>query len=320
MLDRALRCLPGLAVFSALAAAGVARAADVEGYVTTGPGIRLHYRVIGTGRDTIVVPGKTWWAGHAGALARGRRVVLYDPRNRGRSDAVTDVSLIAMEHEIRDLEALRRHLSLTRMTLVGWSYLGAMVALYAVEHPDHVSAVVQVGPMSARRDPYWDQYVKDQAARADPEEQRQLAGMREAGLPERDPAAYCRAYWPAFVRATVASPTAVSAAVPADLCELPNEWPQRITVSLGRVVGGLGAWDWRSKVASVRARALVIHGRRDNLPFESSAEWARILPDARLLVLEQSGHFPFAEQPGEFVGAVDAFARGRWPDGAVDVR
>jgi proline iminopeptidase len=290
-----------------------------EGYVTAEPGVRLRYRLSGTGPETVVIPGQAWWASHAETLARGRRVVVYDPRNRGRSDAVSDVARLGMDHDLRDLETLRRHLSLPRMTLVGWSYLGAMVALYAAEHPDHVAALVQIGPLPPRRDPYWDAYLKDQAARMDPEEQRQLAQMREAGLPELDPRAYCRAYWPAFVRATLARPAATAAAVPAGLCDMPNEWPQNIVATAGQVVGGLGAWDWRSKARSVGARVLVIHGARDNVPLDSSREWARILPDARLLVLEDSGHFPFAEQPEDFLRAVDAFARGEWPLGALRV-
>jgi proline iminopeptidase len=324
MFQRALRRLPGGAlvfVLSSITLAGVlaATAPPDEGYLTTDAGVRLHYRVLGGGLDTLVIPGESWWAGHANALARGRKVVVYDPRNRGRSD-VTDPSKLGIEHEIRDLKELHRHLSLKRTTLIGWSYLGAMVALYAAEHSGDVAAVVQVGPMSPRRDPYWNQYLEDQAARQDAEQQRQLARMREAGLPAHDPKAYCRAYWPAFVRATVANPGAVAAAVPADLCELPNEWPQQIAVSFGKVVGGLGAWDWTSRIRSVRSRVLVIHGRRDNIPVESSQEWARVLPDARLLVLGGSGHFPFAEQPDEFARAVDAFTRGGWPDGAVKIR
>jgi proline iminopeptidase len=302
---------------AALVAARPVMPAGADEYVTTNPGVRLHYRVLGSGPDALVIPGESWWAGYAHALARGRRVVVYDPRNRGRSDPVADVSSLGLEHDIHDLEALRRHLSLNRMTLVGWSYLGAMVALYAAEHPDRAAAVVQVGPLSPRRDPYWDQYLKDQVARLDPEEQRQLAAMRDAGLPEREPKAYCQAYWPAFVRATLGRPAAVPTAVPADLCDLANEWPQRIAVSLGKVVGGLGAWDWTSKARAVRARVLVVHGGRDNIPLESSREWARLLPDARLLVLDDSGHFPFAEQPQEFARAVDEFVSGGWPPGAV---
>jgi len=37
-------------------------------------------------------------------------------------------------------------------------------------------------------------------------------------------------------------------------------------------------------------------------------------------MLDASGHFPFAEQPADFVRAVDAFARGGWPAGAAVVR
>lgn len=313
------RLIGGTLVLAAIISTRAPAGTPVDGYMTVDGGIRLHYRVLGSGPDTVVIPGDTWWAGHAEPLARGRRVILYDPRNRGRSDDVPSPSLLGMDHEIRDLESVRRHFALERMSLVGWSYLGAMVALYAAEHPDRVDAVVQVGPLSPRRDPYWDQYVKDQASRVDAAAERQLADMRQAGVPERDPLSYCRAYWPVIVRATLASAASASAAVPTAVCDSPNEWPPKINIGARKLIEGLGAWDWRQKVRLVGARVLLVHGARDNIPLDSSREWVRSFRNARLLVLDASGHFPFSEQPGDFVRAVDAFLQGDWPAGAVKV-
>jgi pimeloyl-ACP methyl ester carboxylesterase len=99
---------------------------------------------------------------------RERTVVLYDPRGRGRSDEIKDPSLVGMDNEVRDIEALRRHLSLDRVSLVGWSYLGGVVALYAARYPERVDSVVQVGPMPLRKVPHWDAYLKSIQARRDP--------------------------------------------------------------------------------------------------------------------------------------------------------
>lgn len=152
-------------------------------------GLRLHYRVIGHGRDTVIIPSDVGWGTRADGLARGRTVVLYDPRGHGRSDEVKDPSLVGMDYELRDLDALRRHLSLDRVSLVGWSYLGAMVALYAAQHPERVAAVVQVGAMPLRKGPHWDAYLRNLQARRDPAADEKLAQMRKDGLPERDPVA-----------------------------------------------------------------------------------------------------------------------------------
>lgn len=54
---------------------------------------------------------------------------------------------------------------------------------------------------------------------------------------------------------------------------------------------------------------LVIHGSADVLPVESAREWAATLPDARVVLLEGVGHFPYLEAPEAFFPAMDAFLR-----------
>lgn len=48
----------------------------------------------------------------------------------------------------------------------------------------------------------------------------------------------------------------------------------------------------------------------------STREWAASLSDGRLLVIEQSGHFPFVERPEAFFPAATAFLKGEWPPAA----
>jgi pimeloyl-ACP methyl ester carboxylesterase len=48
----------------------------------------------------------------------------------------------------------------------------------------------------------------------------------------------------------------------------------------------------------------------------SAREWAASLPNGRLLVIEQSGHFPFVERPDAFFPAARAFLHGEWPPAA----
>lgn len=52
-------------------------------------------------------------------------------------------------NDVRDLEAVRHHFQLERVSLLGHSYLGIVVALYAMKHPDRVNRVVQIGPTAA---------------------------------------------------------------------------------------------------------------------------------------------------------------------------
>ena len=68
-------------------------------------------------------------------------------RNRGKSEHIDDGSKLTIQNDVRDLETVRQHFGVTRFTPVGYSYLGLMVVMYAMEHPDHVERIVQLGPV-----------------------------------------------------------------------------------------------------------------------------------------------------------------------------
>ncbi len=95
----------------------------------------------------------------------GRHSFFYDPRNRGRSEAVSDTTHLGIQYSLSDLEDVRQHFRIKKMSLIGWSYLGAMVALYAAERPEQVDRVVQIGPIPPRKNPYWQQFLTLRAAR-----------------------------------------------------------------------------------------------------------------------------------------------------------
>jgi pimeloyl-ACP methyl ester carboxylesterase len=57
------------------------------------------------------------------AFADGRTLMFCDPRNRGRSNAISDPSKLerGIHHDVDDLEAVRRHYGLSHVDLIGHS-------------------------------------------------------------------------------------------------------------------------------------------------------------------------------------------------------
>jgi pimeloyl-ACP methyl ester carboxylesterase len=65
---------------------------------------------------------------------------------------------------------------------------------------------------------------------------------------------------------------------------------------------------YADRLAEVRAPTLVLAGRHDpEAPLPCSEELLQGIPDASLVVFEQSGHFPFIEEPSLFAEMLDAF-------------
>jgi pimeloyl-ACP methyl ester carboxylesterase len=126
--------------------------APTAGDFTGAEGVRLVHRRVGTGAKVIVfLPGAAGIdhpaARQIEALAGpGRSVVFYDPRGSGASDPVTDEQMTVDLH-VRDLEALRLHLGVQKMTLVALAKGAMLAAQYAAENPAHVERLVLVSPM-----------------------------------------------------------------------------------------------------------------------------------------------------------------------------
>jgi pimeloyl-ACP methyl ester carboxylesterase len=259
-----------------------------EGYAITDDSVRIYYRVVGSGDETVLVPVASLHGASLDALARGRRLVLYDHRGRARSDSVPR-GRISLDHQFRDIEAVRRAVGTERFALIGWSGMGMELFVYTLRHPDRVTRLVQLTPVPPRQDPYFNLMVQDRIARIDTAAYRAVEARQQAGAYAAE-AEYCRALSAVTAPATFADPGAAPRAP--DVCAFPNEWPSRLGAFFNVFLESLGAYDWRPELARVTVPRLVIHGARDNIPLDGSREWVAGQPAARLLVVPDAAHWP----------------------------
>lgn len=81
----------------------------------------------------------------AGPLLEPHYQVLYfDQRGAGRSNGRRAPAAFGMARTVDDLEALRAHLGMDRLVLIGHSFGGLVAAEFAHRHPARVAAVVMV--------------------------------------------------------------------------------------------------------------------------------------------------------------------------------
>jgi ketosteroid isomerase-like protein len=109
-----------------------------EGFVNADDGVKLHYRKVGGGPVTLIVPLDSNLSEHFYQFANIATVITYDHRAR------------TIEQDVNDLETIRRELKVEKFVPVGVSSLGNLVARYALDHPDRVTRVVQIAPDSPR--------------------------------------------------------------------------------------------------------------------------------------------------------------------------
>jgi len=297
-----------------------------EQFLSVEDGLRLRYCTLGTGTDVVLIPGACWLDVDWEPLVSGRTLVFYDSRGRGGSDMVTDQTKLGLRQEVQDLEALRQHLGLRQFSLVGWSYLAAVVAHYTRAYPDWVSRLLLIGALplqrslfSAKKAPEAVALRTRAAARIDRAAEKQLKKMRQAGLPASDGASYCRAYNRVYLPERLADPTTITR-MRNDPCSFPNEWPDNVQAFFRVVLNDLGNWNWRRDMTHITTPTLVIHGTEDTILLAASQDWALTLQNALLLVMDGVGHLPWLDAPDRFFAAADQFLQGHWPMDAERVR
>lgn len=286
-----------------------------DGYVTTPDGVRLYHRIVGDGPEVVLVPVATFHGTRLDALANDRRrIVLFDPRHRGRSGR-GDLASVSLDRQIADVEAVRGAVGAERVDLIGWSGLGMELWAYALRHPERVRRIVQLAPIPPRQEPWIGRMVADRAVRLDSAALEDFGARVAAGAFTDDPEGRCQESNRIEWAATFADPARVDEAP--DVCKLPNEWGQNLGPYFDALLGSFGAYDWRPSLDSVPVPRLVIHGAQDNIPLEGNMEWVEGRPEARILVVEGAGHWPHYERPEEVLRAIDAFLGGEWPAGSV---
>src|SRR5205823_1681370 len=138
-----------------------------------------------------------------------------------------DASRIGMQHEVDDLHTVCQHFGLDSVSLVGWSYLGGVTALHAMEHPERVKRLLMIGPMAPRHYKYDNARNLDPASRVDPAGLRRLEEMQETGRDTSDPIAYSREFWRVHLPRQMGNPTALTH-MRSEPWNFPNERPDTV--------------------------------------------------------------------------------------------
>jgi proline iminopeptidase len=234
-------------------------------------------------------------------LARDHELILYDQRGGGRS-RIDGRDPVTWRTHVEDVAAVVTELTRGPLSIVGYSWGGLLALLHLARHfrdpAQRAARLVLIDPAPLTRQ-YRARFEAEFARRqASPQVAALRQELAESGLRERDPDQYRHRAFELSVAGYFADPTAAR-----DLT------PFRV---IGRVQQSvwesLGDFDVTNDLARVSPApsTLVVHGREDPIPLESSKEAARVL-GARLVVIDGSGHVPYVERPGVLFPAIRGF-------------
>ncbi len=264
----------------------------IEGEARNGE-VTLAYRALGDGPRTLLLvmglggSGADWGTEVPEALAKGRRVVVFDNRGTGRSTKLR--TSWTMADMADDAAAVLDAVGAERAQVMGISMGGMITQVLALDHADRVERAVLLstytgGPKVVPPTPEVSAVFTP--PRGMPREEivrSRVALITAPGFAERYPDRV-----EALVRIAVETPTPTAT----------------FATQLQAVLG----CDHAERLASIDKPVLIVHGDVDPLiPFENARQLAEKLPAAKLEVLAGAGHLPMWECPDALLGVVEPF-------------
>ncbi|KAL1890444.1 hypothetical protein Sste5346_008272 [Sporothrix stenoceras] len=250
-------------------------------------------------------------------LAPRYRVIAYDARGSGASDQTPPYTHAQW---IRDIEALREWAGAETFVLAGHSYGGFVALDYALAHGDRLGALVirdtwtdgRAAPMGALARVVTSPRV---AGKVDIERQIRLwsGRLRDDADFEASIGEILSVYAPPDdlvakhdkEQGRVALPANKAAPLEGDGSEKPlyNSAAQNWAFSQN-----MPAFYVRNRLHEIKAPALIMVGRHDIVtPIEFSEEIVREVQNGQLVIFEESGHNPAADEPAKFQKVVSDF-------------
>ena len=233
---------------------------------------------------------------NSGALRDVAQLVYVDHRGSGRS-AEGDPATYTLDNNVDDLDALRAHLGLPRISVLGSSYGGMVAQGYALRYPERVANLILVCTAPSYR------FLADARAiveaRGTPDQirvcERLWQGTFESFAQLRE---FYYLMGPLYSRRFRSE-------------EFDDGWARGKPsfVALNRGFGDfLRTFDYTERLHEIRCPTLVIGGAHDWIcPPHHSRLIAERIPRAQLKIFADSAHMVASDEPDAYLAAVRGF-------------
>ncbi|MER7578679.1 prolyl aminopeptidase [Kitasatospora sp. NPDC097691] len=305
-----------------------------QGLLDVGDGQRMYWNASGSpaGTPAAVVHGGPG-SGHSPGARRyfdpeRYHVVQFDQRGCGRSlphaaDPSTVMEHNTTGHLIADMERLREHLGIDKWLLYGGSWGSTLILAYAQAHPERVSGIVICGVTTTSDDELdwlyrgvarlipgpWEEF-RDFLPAADRDGDLLAAYSRLLDSPDETVRRAAANAWATWEDAVISH----------EALGKPNAYtdrPSDALIAFTRITAHYfshGAFLEGGQLLRDAGRltgipAELIHGRLDlGSPLGTAWKLAKAWPDARLTVIDESGHTGSPRMTEAVLAAIERFA------------
>jgi proline iminopeptidase len=274
-------------------------------------GVLIYYVAFGSGSPLVVVHGgpgadHTYFLPYLLPLARTHRLIFIDERGSGRSQRLQDVSLYTVENMVEDVEDVRQALHLGKISLLGHSYGGVLAQAYALKYQQNLSHLIlnstfpstkQMNEVLAREKA---QMPPDKLKRLNELEAAGLFGKGEAWEHGRYPEEYAKLAWgPGYFPFLYGARPDPTYDPLGQLSGTSWELYRQMWGEHGEFVidGNLKSVEYVDRLSTIHVPTLVLVGDHDECDPSLSKEMHERIAGSKLVILPNSGHMNFVDQP-----------------------
>lgn len=279
----------------------------IEGYMPF-EGFKTYYRIVGekqVGKAPLVLlhggPGSTH--NYFEVLDRiadtGRQLIMYDQIGCGESFVEGHPELFNAETWIKELVALREHLGLDEIHLLGQSWGGMQAIWYAIEHqPKGIKSYILSSTLASAK--LWEEEQKRRIGYMDENHREALLKAVETGDYSSD--AYNKAL-DKFMDLYCAGEVAEDA--PECLRRAKKSGAESYVVGWGQnefsPTGTLAGYEFTERLHEIKEPSLVMSGAVDLCSPYIAKEMHDRLPNSEWELFQFSRHMPFVEENDKYI-------------------
>lgn len=291
-----------------------------EGFVDA-HGVLIYYKSLGQGPPLVLVHGgpgadHTYFLPYLLPLMRTHRLIFIDERGSGRSERLQDTSRYTVEAMADDVEDVRVALGLGQISLLGHSYGGVLAQAYALKYQQNLSHLILNSTFPSTRQ--MNEVLAREKAKMPPGKLARLNQLERAGLFDkgeiwehgRYPAQYATLAWgpgyfPFLYGARpdpnydpVAQNTSTSWALYREMWGSHGEFV---------IDGNLKSVEYVDRLPTIHVPTLILVGDHDECDPSLSREMHDKIAGSQLVILPDSGHMNFVDQPDMWHKTVEEF-------------
>ncbi len=279
-----------------------------EGFITVKGG-KVWYRIVGEGDKTPIIllhggPGiPSFYLNPLTPLAKDRPVIFFDQLGCGRSNKITDTSLMTVENFVEQLKEVKQFLGLKDFYLYGQSWGTMLGTDYYLKHPEGIKAIIFSSP--ALSIPMWLSDADTLIATL-PDSIQNSINLNEQNKTYKAPdyLLAVKVYYEHFLSRKLPWSSDIDSSF---MLMGENVYNFMGGPSEFTMTGTLKDYDRTNRLAEIKVPTLFITGEFDEARPSTVKYYQSLVSGAKLEIIENAGHMTMQDNPEQNIKVISDF-------------